>query len=379
MPNLYDAVARGMWTYSHAAFRVETVTIGPLRIEPGTLIASTHRKESDVPVICPPLYFAGGMRRDRTRRMHFAARDDMFLPGFFAGFPANLPRAVRKALYPVGVARWLPVVDVHPIRSATVARLGEVLAALPREPLERVAAPETVAELEARAASSGLGRPVAAGDVLRGEFADILWRPVSPGAGVQAGLDGYWSARAAQAARDFRVLVELLRSRTTLLVFPEGRPSPDGEIGPVRPGSGALLRRGRPVAVQPVGLAYDPLVRGRVRIVIGFPEPVAAPQGRDAETALLEVLRRSVPLTAGQLAAHMLLRGAEADPRALLGELEEAVEAAREDGRPVESELLSAAGRGRRLAEALSVAPAKPEALSFLAREYASARVPAAP
>ena len=38
-----------------------------------------------MPVICPPLYFAMGGRRNTTGRMHFAARDDMFVPGSSPG------------------------------------------------------------------------------------------------------------------------------------------------------------------------------------------------------------------------------------------------------------------------------------------------------
>ena len=66
--------------------------------------------------------------RTEHQRVAFAARDDMFLPGFFAGFPAGLPPRVRRLLYPLGVAGWLPRVEVFPIRSARVARLAEVLA-----------------------------------------------------------------------------------------------------------------------------------------------------------------------------------------------------------------------------------------------------------
>jgi hypothetical protein len=377
VPDLYDAVAHGMRAYSNAAFRIETIGPAALRLEPGTLIAVTHRKETDVPVICPPLYFRAGMRRNLSVRMQFAARDDMFLPGFFAGFPQGLSPRARRLLYPVGVARWLPAVNVHPIRSASVARLGEVLAARGGATLDDLVPPETVAALRVRAASCGLAEPVAARDALRGEYADLLWAPVSPGEGVLGGLDDFWSARAAQAARDFRTLVELLRSRTTLVVFPEGRPSPDGEIGPVRPGSGALLRRGRPEAIQPVGIAYDPLVRGRTRIVLAIPPPVEPPDGTAAEVELLALMRRSLPLTAGQLAAHLLRAGADADPAAFERAVIEAVEEARAENRPVEGALLSSESRRRRLTEALSVAPAKPEALSFLAREYESAREPA--
>ena len=372
MPDLFDAVAHGMWAYGHAAFRVET--LGPkLELEPGTVILVTHRRETDVPLVCPPLYFGASMRTNHRGRMSFAARDDMFLPGFFAGFPPDLPLAARRLLYRVGVARWLPVVQVYPIRSARVARLGEVLRARPDAPLAELVAPETAAAFRGRATEASLPPPNRAGDVLHGAYADLLWAAVSPGDGVLDGLDDFWSRRATQATGDFRTLVEILRRPGTLVVFPEGRPSPDGEIGPIRPGIGALLRRGRPVAIQPFALAYDPLVRGRTKVLLSLPERVPPPE-EDVDAVLLRLLRRSMPLTCGQLVARRLRAGAEADPAALGGALAEAVEAARDEGRLVEPELLTEAGRRRRLAEALAVAPRKPRELAYLAREYESAR-----
>lgn len=371
MPNLYDAVAHGMWAYSHTAFRVET--LGPkLELEPGTVILVTHRRETDVPLVCPPLYFGASMRTNRPARMSFAARDDMFLPGFFAGFPPDLSLRARHLLYGVGVARWLPVVDVYPIRSARVARLGEVLRARADVPLADLVPAETAAAFQARAREASLPPPNRAGDVLRGDYADLLWVAVSPGDGVLDGLDDFWGRRATQATGDFRALVEILRRPGTLVVFPEGRPSPDGEIGPIRPGIGALLRRGRPVAIQPFALAYDPLVRGRTKVFLSLPERVPPPQ-EDVEAVLLRLLRRSMPFTCGQLVAHRLRAGADADPAGLAGALAEAVVAARDEGRPVEPELLTVDGRRRRLAEALAVAPRKPRELAYLAREYESA------
>jgi Acyltransferase len=375
VPDLYDAVARGMWVYSKAAFRVETLGPERFRLEPGTLIVVTHRRESDVPLICPPLYFRAALRRNAGDRMHFSARDDMFLPGFFAGFPSELPRWARRLLYPLGVARWLPVVQVHPIRSASVARLGEVLRARPDAPLGELVPAETVEAFRARAASVRLPPPLKGGHALRGDYADLLWRPVSPGDGVQDGLESFWSGRAAQAAGEFRALVELMRSRGTLIVFPEGRPSPDGEIGPIRPGIGALVRRGRPERIQLMALAYDPLVRGRTRVLIALPEPVPPPAS-DVDRSLLTLMRGAMPLTAGQFAADRLLAGAEANPAALDRELADTVEAAQAESRPVEPSLLAGGTRRRRLAEALAVAPAKPEVLAFLAREYRTARQP---
>jgi 1-acyl-sn-glycerol-3-phosphate acyltransferase len=376
MPDLYDAVGYGMRAYTAAAFRVDVLGPRRLPLEPGTLVVITHRRETDVPIVGPALYFGAGGHRNRGNRLHFAARDDMFLPGFFAGFPPALPLRLRRLLYPVGVARWLPAVNVFPIRSASVARLGEVLAARPDARLEELVPDPTLARFLARASAVGHPEPVRAGDVLRGEHADLLWQPVSAGNGVLAGLDDFWGRRAAGSARDFRTLVELVRARRTLLVFPEGRPSPDGEIGPIRPGIGALVRRGKPVAVRPLALAYDPLVRGRPRVHLAVGEAVPPP-AEEAERALLGLLRGTMPLTCGQVVGTALAERAEADPPALERRLVEAVAAAEEEGRPVERDLATKEGRRRRLAEALAAAPAHADALPVLAREYSSARDPA--
>jgi hypothetical protein len=375
VPDLYDAVGHGMWAYSNAAFRVQVYEAQSFALDPGTLVAVTHRRETDVPVICPPIYFGMGGRRNTTRRMHFAARDDMFLPGFFAGFPPDLSPRARRLLYRVGVARWLPVVNVFPIRSANIARTGEVLDARRDEPFDGLLPAERVAAFRQRAAAAGLPPPVRAMDALRGEYADLLWQPVSPE--DTPGLDGFWSGRAARAAGDFRTLVEIVRGGNVLIVFPEGRPSPDGEVGPIRPGIGALVRRGKPPAVRALALAYDPLVRGRTRVhlVLG---PVVQLQGANVEDELLALMRSAMPLTCGQVVASRLQAGADADPAALERDLADAVAMAQEAGRRVEPDLLTAGRRRRRLAEALAVAPRRVRDLPILAREHASvSRTPA--
>ena len=375
MPDLYDAVGHGMWAYSRTAFRVTTLSAGRFAPEPGTLVVATHRRETDVPILCPPLYFGMGGRRNRSNRLHFAARDDMFLPGFFAGFPPDMAPRMRRLLYPVGVGRWLPLVNVFPIRSASVARLGEVFAERPEQSLDALVPEETADAFRVRAASAGRPAPTRAGDALHGVYADLLWLPVTPGEGVTGELDDFWSRRAARAAGDFRHLVGLLRDGRVLVVFPEGRPSPDGEIGPIRPGIGALVRRGRPASLRPLSIAYDPLVRGRTRVHLALGEPVDPPAA-DVDAEVLALLEGTMPLTCGQVVAARLEAGAEADPTALERDLADAVALARDDGRQVEPGLATPEGRRRRLAEALATAPRRSRDLPFLAREHASAHEP---
>jgi hypothetical protein len=141
-----------------------------------------------------------------------------------------------------------------------------------------------------------------------------------------------------------------------LLVFPEGKPSPDGGIGPLQPGLDLLVRRARPTALAPLALAYDPLTPARPRVVVSFGSPGPAPD--PLEQGVVAALRATMPLTTGQAVSAALVSACEADrERMLVGEIRAALEddlsAAETAGRPIENAL--AAGReAERLSEALT-------------------------
>lgn len=358
-----------MWVYTHAAFRVRTLGAERLRVRPGTILAITHRRETDVPLVCPPLFYGSGMRVNHSLRMSFAARQDLFEPGFFAGFPKAVPAPVRRALWRVDISRYLDVLTLLPVRSAAVIRLVDVVRLEPGLALD--ALPEEVAgDLRWRAAALELPEPRRAGDVDRGEYGDLLWRTFTRAELSGEAFEPAWRRHGAAAAGDFRRLAEELRGGGVLHLYPEGRPSPDGEIGPIQRGLKALVRRGRPSWILPIGIAYDPLVRGRTHAFVSFGHALAPPED-DVEEVVLGRLRLAVPLTAGQVVAAALVAGRKPDEAAL----EEAVETARVEGRNLAPALATPAGRGRRLAEALDAAcTASLAQLEFLAREYRSAR-----
>jgi 1-acyl-sn-glycerol-3-phosphate acyltransferase len=360
---LYDAVAFGMWMYTRAAFRVEDLD-PRYKPRPGRLLVSSHRAETDVPLLCPSMYREGGYLRDRAGpRIHFAARDDMFERGFFAGFPPGLPSAVRRLLYPLDAGRLLPRVRVHPVPypSASTLRLGRALAELDGEtPLEQVLPATLVVRFEARASDIGKAPPRTAGEALQGAYADLLWRFCSREELSIPLLEPAWARRAQQGAEAVRQLVETIRSGAILLVFPEGRPSPDGAIGPLRKGLGTLVRRGQPEAIVPIAIAYDPITRGRARAFVCFGEEFRTPT-EGLEEAVLAALRRWTPLTCGQVVAHTLLASSSGGIEQLTAHeldvvLEAAVQAAAREGRPIERALSTPAERRVRLSEALSFA-----------------------
>ena len=233
-------------------------------------------------------------------------------------------------------------------------RVVELLREHPEAPLSQLLPDRLLRPFRER----GVPAAARAKDVQHGRYADLLWRVAGDDELRGPLAEESWRRRAAAAVADFRELVELVRGGGTLLIFPEGRPSPDGELGPMQRGIAALIRRARPATLRPLAPAYDPLSAGRPYAYMGVGEP-APPPVDDAD--VLELLRRTTPLTAGQLVAAGAADAAESE-----------IERSLAEGRPVAPELLDPTRRRARIEDAVRAAGRAP--LERLVREYRSAR-----
>jgi hypothetical protein len=252
-------------------------------------------------------------------------------------------------------------VRVHPIPYPGVAwiRIGWALERLPAAMRLDEAVPQAVAErFRVRAADSGRAEPRSVADALQGVYADLLWTYCSRDELASSEYEALWRQRAGDGAAALRRLIEHARSSgEMLLLFPEGKPSLDGSIGPLQPGLDLFVRRARPTALKALSIAYDPLVPGRPRAVVAF-GPRLDPAGGSTEERMLEALRATMPLTAGSLVAHELVAAAgEGRTSVLAGELDraaaEAVASALAEGRPVER-AIGGPERRARLSETLA-------------------------
>jgi 1-acyl-sn-glycerol-3-phosphate acyltransferase len=289
-----------MAAFSRVRLRVSVE--GQLELAPGTLYVVTHRSNLDTPLVCGALYpFV--RRQRRSDYPWFVVRDDMLQPGFFAQFaPGRTPLGLD-----IG-----PILERHlrcvAIRSATRMRVVELIRADPAAPLETL---PNAADLRARARVLGHPEPAVAGDALRSAYADLLWRAFDRADAPEP--RAAWDQRAADSRHDLERLVGLLRDGQSVLLSPEGTPSPDGAVGPVMRGVGLLVRRGRPQRVVPIGLAFDPLEPGRTHGLVRIGEPVDPPT-TDVELSLHLLLRRTLPRSAGAARAHAYRRGTLAGP-----------------------------------------------------------------
>jgi 1-acyl-sn-glycerol-3-phosphate acyltransferase len=376
-PALQDPVAVGMTAYVRASFTLRVFGREHLRIEPGQIFAPSHRSDNDVPLLISVLYPAWSAAVAQGMPWPtFAAMIELFLPGFFAGYPAGLPLAVRRALWPYqpgGVLeRHLQCV---PVREPERMRLEEFLRHAPQEPLDKLVSPQLFEALSARAATLHRPRPARGADVLDGSYADLLWTYVERASTPDP--PEAWRAHSRAAVADFRRLAGSLAAGGSVILFPEGELSSNGDIGPLLPGLGSLARRGGARRVQPVALAYDPLAGARTRAYVAFTAPLA-PGPERLVAAVGQALRAATPLTPGQLAATAVVNGA-ASVNALSSIASREIARARGENRPIEPELLeSSRARERTLRRALVRArrrgPGDP-GIQRLARELQSARL----
>ena len=353
-----------MWAVTRARFGVQVLG-GPIpSVARGQLWVATHRAETDVPLIGGLLMVRGGMwRRGTASRVHFAARDDLYEPGVMSA-GLHLPGPLARIAWPLTPGPWLRRVRAHPIRRPTGLKLGQALRGLDAKlPLADVVTSDVIDRFAQRASALGRTPPDTVGKARAASFAQELWQDV----GVDD-LDtligrGVWRAHVARAAGDLRRLIDLVRRGEPMVLFPEGRVSPEGGIGPVGAVLELMVRRGAPTAVLPVGIAYDPLRRGRATVAISVGPPIAASEG-PIGSLTLDALRHATPITVGQIVARELTAvAASANPTLATAHLLETLahthDLARREGRPFVRGLGSPARRARAGAKALHALQAR--------------------
>ena len=154
-PAPQDPVALGMTAYVRTSFRVRVFGLENLRIEPGQIFAPSHRSDNDVPLLITVLYPTWSKAvAEGAPWPTFAAMIELFLPGFFAGYPAGLPLTLRRALWPYqpgGVLRRH--LQCVPVREPERMRLQELLRHAAQTPLDELLPGEVLEALSARAAT----------------------------------------------------------------------------------------------------------------------------------------------------------------------------------------------------------------------------------
>lgn len=299
MTTLYRSVGTGMALFSRLCLSVRVE--GDVEFAAGTLYVVTHRSDLDPPLVCGALYPHARRAPDESLP-YFVVREDLLEPGFFAHLaPGLLPLRF-------GIGGVLSGMRCVALRPATRMRLVDAARRAPSLPLADV--PQG-ASFRRRARERGWTLPRTLGDVLRSGYADLLWRLVERRELPEPAE--LWAGRAGDARRDLDRVIALMRAGRSLVLWPEGTPSRDGSLGPIMRGVGLLVRRGRPRRIIPVGLSYDPLARGRTRATVRIGAAVPPPAA-DVEAEILALLRGTMPRSPGAALAHAYRNGRVSGP-----------------------------------------------------------------
>jgi hypothetical protein len=358
-PLVYELVGAGMAAWGRVAMRTSGIELDRLRLEPGMIFVCAHLSDADVPVVAGTLFTGRRLWRDtRPTRPSFAVRNDLLLPGFLAGYPPKLPIGARRALYRLDIGTVMrEQVRCLPVRFSDRLRLVEALRARPDAVLYDSFPAARVEALRERARRLRRPPPRAARDVLDGGYADLLWELVDGSELSGEEWAPMWSERAVRSGLEVRDLIRTVRGGGSLVLFPHGFPSPDGGIGAIDPRVGRLLHHARPNGIQSLGLAYDPLVRGRPRAFVAAGPELERPPRDGGERAVLAALRHATPLTCGLVVAHEVAAHGRVPSTAVASAaIERAIERARAEGRPVERSLRDPRRRQARIAEAVDAA-----------------------
>jgi hypothetical protein len=243
-----------------------------------TLVVVNHKRDSDS-VTVPPLLIFNGVRP--IRPMWFAGREDMFVTGFL-GLQPPIPGLLRPALGRTNLSRVLDALHILPMRRFPERTLHEALDEFVRVIGDRpVAQVLNAAEVEMPAVPGW--REASVSDVLAWRHRSWWLRKASLRTFLPAWQNQLAALQREVVDRQLRAMAAVLDRGDTLYLAAEGVLSADGRLQQFRAGLRRVLTLARsPVRCLPVGIVYDFMRPGRMRVFIAMGEEMPA-VGRPAE------------------------------------------------------------------------------------------------
>lgn len=357
------AVLVGLDLICQVAFKVRVRGVSNFMGRPATILAITHRRDSDTLVATGPILDRRGLRL-RGPLPFFVSREDLLRPHFFRDYPDRLPGRTRSLIgrFPLAPVLW--ACGARPMRRVPERTLREVLedVLLVRGdlPLDEVLRERALARYHEWPGICGDGMGVR--DALEDRFRPLL--------GQRYGLTRLRRSFFKELKPYERDVIhaqltcfeDLLRAGEMLVLAPEGVISPDGSVSRIRGALHQLVNTpGADVRVLPVGITYDFMTTGRLGVFVDFGPELVGLGGRShreiTELARDALLRR-LTVTATQLASEFLTvlqrEGTlEVDAPALTSRVGEQALAYDRAGAPVDPRLLAAAPLRRRITRLL--------------------------
>ncbi len=262
---------------------------------PATLLLSGHKRDWDMLVLAPHLYYQRGWWRPDGRRMAFAGREDMFTPGFFVEIVGGWewPRWAQYLFERISLRPIITPLRAHPIVRVPQFSLRHYLFELQREQgnllLADVLSEEMLERLDhwgeelarrKRRAPPRPSREMRISEVLNWGYRAVLMPYLRQRFLLPQRYAEYKERQRQKLARQLQALADVLKRGDPLWLAPEGRITPDGAVRHILSGTTRLLKIAPPgTRVLPVNLSYDFMTTGRTRVCISIGAPLAGLAG----------------------------------------------------------------------------------------------------
>lgn len=278
---------------------------------PATLLLNGHKRDWDIPVLTPRLYYHRGWLRPDERRMAFAGREDIFIPGFAVELVGSWkwPRWMQRWLEYLSFNSFLLWMRTYPIVRVREFSIHQYLVELQSEQgdllLREVFSNEMLEQLDRRgevlasrkrSAQPRPSRELHISDVRDWKYRKMLMPYLRQRFLLPQRYTEYKERQRKKIARQLQRLADVLKEGDTLWLAPEGTLTRNGAVGRSRDGLALLLDLMPPdTRTLPTNICYDFMTTGRMRACVAIGPALPIRKGL-ARAELLEQVRVAIAL-----------------------------------------------------------------------------------
>lgn len=278
---------------------------------PATLLLNGHKRDWDIPVLTPRLYYHRGWWRPDERRMAFAGREDIFIPGFAVELVGGWkwPRWMQHWLEYLSFNSFLLWMRTYPIVRVREFSIHQYLVELQSEQgdllLGEVFSNEMLEQLDRwgevlasrkRAVQPRPSRELRISDVRDWHYRKMLMPYLRQRFLLPQRYTEYKERQRKKIARQLQGLADVLKEGDTLWLAPEGTLTRNGSVGRSRDGLALLLDlMPSDTRTLPTNICYDFMTTGRMRACVAIGPALPIRKGL-ARAELLEQVRVAIAL-----------------------------------------------------------------------------------
>ncbi len=292
-----DCVALLMIVTTKIIYKVEVRGLENFKYDPSIIVACSHKRDFDIPLVLPRFYlFHRPSRRKQLRMIYVATRDDLVENGFLTLYFPMLDARFRPLIARLQVSRLFKQLQTCQVKLPDEQTVNQLLHETKRLegnlPITEALTPEWQARLVGQ--ENVERSDLLLWDAILRAPLKLLGEHATPRM-FKEPLSTHIMKRHHQTiVGQLREISRVLDKGGVLFIAPEGRVTPDGRFGKMRAALTRVVQQTRAdVSMIPVNVTYDFMDTGRTLAIVNIGQEVPSLKSY-SKNELAEVVRRSV-------------------------------------------------------------------------------------